>query len=45
MTHIHLIGIGTGNPDHVTGQAQAALHKADLILIPHKGAGKSDLAD
>ena len=45
MTTLHLIGIGTGNPDHVTGQAIKALNGADLILIPRKGAAKSDLAE
>jgi precorrin-6A synthase len=45
MTTLHLIGIGTGNPDHVTGQAIRALNGADLILIPRKGEAKSDLAD
>jgi precorrin-6A synthase len=45
MTTLWLIGIGTGNPDHVTGQAIKALNQADLILIPRKGEAKSDLAD
>jgi precorrin-6A synthase len=45
MTTLWLIGIGTGNPDHVTGQAIKALNGADLILIPRKGKAKSDLAD
>jgi precorrin-6A synthase len=45
MITLHLIGIGTGNPDHVTGQAIRALNAADLILIPRKGPAKSDLAD
>lgn len=45
MTTLLLIGIGTGNPDHVTGQAIKALNGADLILIPRKGEAKSDLAD
>lgn len=45
MTTLSLIGIGTGNPDHVTGQAAKALNGADLILIPRKGPAKSDLAD
>jgi precorrin-6A synthase len=45
MTTLHLIGIGTGNPDHITGQAIKALNGADLILIPRKGAAKSDLAE
>ena len=45
MTTLWLIGIGTGNPDHVTGQAIKALNAADLILIPRKGTAKSDLAE
>ena len=45
MTTLLLIGIGTGNPDHVTGQAIRALNGADLILIPRKGTAKSDLAE
>ena len=45
MTNIQLIGIGTGNPDHLTRAAAKAIESADLILIPHKGAGKADLAD
>ncbi len=40
-----LIGIGTGNPAHLTAQAAAALNGADLILIPRKGPDKSDLAE
>lgn len=45
MIHLFLIGIGTGNPDHLTGQARRAIAEADLFLIPRKGAQKSDLAD
>jgi precorrin-6A synthase len=45
MIRLHLIGIGTGNPDHLTGQALHALNAADMILLPRKGAAKSDLAD
>ncbi|MFN4191520.1 MAG: precorrin-6A synthase (deacetylating) [Tabrizicola sp.] len=45
MITLSLIGIGTGNPDHVTGQAIRALNAADLILLPRKGQAKSDLAD
>lgn len=45
MTTLWLIGIGTGNPDHVTGEAIKALNGADLILIPRKGSTKSDLAE
>lgn len=42
---IILVGIGTGNPDHLTLQAGAALNGADLILIPRKGPDRADLAD
>jgi precorrin-6A synthase len=45
MQHLFLIGIGTGNPDHVTGEARRVMAEADLILIPRKGADKADLAD
>lgn len=44
MNELLLIGIGTGNPDHVTCEGVKAIRAADLILIPRKGAGKSDLA-
>jgi len=39
-----LIGIGTGSLAHVTGEGLAALRDAAVILLPHKGAGKDDLA-
>jgi len=42
---LDLIGIGTGNPDHLTRQAEAAMNAADLILLPRKGDAKSDLID
>ncbi len=44
MIELLLIGIGTGNPDHLTLQAIKALNSADLILIPRKGEAKEDLA-
>ena len=44
MIQLHLIGIGTGNPDHLTRQAVKALNAADLVMIPRKG-GKADLAE
>ncbi|MDD9719393.1 precorrin-6A synthase (deacetylating) [Sulfitobacter sp. PR48] len=40
-----LIGIGTGNPEHLTLQAIRAINAQDLILIPRKGPGKDDLAE
>lgn len=42
---LRLIGIGTGNPDHITLEGVRALRSADLVLIPRKGAEKRDLAD
>ena len=45
MRELWLIGIGTGNPDHLTRAGEAALRAADVILIPRKGAEKADLAD
>lgn len=44
MIELTLIGIGTGNPDHVTAEAAKAMNAADLILIPLKGEDKADLA-
>ena len=44
MYDLTLIGIGTGNPDHVTYQGAEAIRSADLILIPRKGENKADLA-
>ncbi|CUK06310.1 precorrin 6A synthase [Ruegeria denitrificans] len=44
MFDLTLIGIGTGNPDHVTFQGANAIRDADLILIPRKGENKADLA-
>ncbi len=45
MTELWLIGIGTGNPAHVTLEAHRALREAALILVPRKGPDKADLAD
>ena len=45
MIKLLLVGIGTGNPEHLTLQAVRALNSADLILIPRKGPEKSDLAE
>lgn len=44
MIDLTLIGIGTGNPDHLTFQGASAIRDADLILIPRKGENKADLA-
>jgi precorrin-6A synthase len=45
MKTILIVGIGTGNPEHLTVQAINALNRADVLFIPDKGAGKVDLAD
>lgn len=45
LLELYLVGIGTGNPDHLTLQAVKALNSADLILIPRKGETKADLAE
>lgn len=45
MIALSLIGIGTGNPEHLTLQAIRALNAADVVLIPRKGESKADLAE
>jgi precorrin-6A synthase len=45
MRHIYIVGIGTGNPEHLTVQAINGLNKVDVIFIPSKGATKAELAD
>lgn len=45
MIELSLVGIGTGNPDHLTRQGITALNAADLVLIPRKGESKAELAD
>lgn len=44
MIELLLVGVGAGNPKHLTLEAIEALNSADLILIPRKGTGKDDLA-
>lgn len=39
-----VIGIGAGDPDHLTVQAIEALNRADVLFIPDKGTEKEDLA-
>lgn len=45
MLELYLVGIGTGNPDHLTLQAVKALNAANLVMIPRKGETKADLAE
>ncbi|WP_338607221.1 precorrin-6A synthase (deacetylating) [Pelagibacterium nitratireducens] len=44
MKKLFVIGIGTGNPEHLSMQAIAALNRTDVIFIPTKGEEKSALA-
>ena len=43
IDRIRIIGIGMGNPDHVTGEAVRALATVDVFLVADKGDAKSDL--
>jgi len=38
-----VIGIGSGNPDHLTREAVAALNRVDVFFVADKGAAKQDL--
>lgn len=38
-----VIGIGSGNPDHLTREAVSALNRVDVFLVADKGAAKHDL--
>ena len=45
MIALDFIGIGMGNPEHLTNGAIRALNAADIVLLPRKGVDKTDLAD
>jgi precorrin-6A synthase len=45
MRKILVIGIGVGDPDHMTMQAIRALNQASVFFIPDKGTEKSALRD
>jgi precorrin-6A synthase len=40
---IFAIGIGTGNPEHLTVQAIQALRRVDVVLLVDKGSERADL--
>jgi len=40
---VRVIGIGTGSPSHLTGQAIAALRECDVFLVADKGEVKDEL--
>ena len=43
MRKLFVIGIGTGNPEHVTIQAINALNKVDVFFVMDKGDEKHEL--
>ncbi|MEY4547494.1 MAG: hypothetical protein RL685_3689 [Pseudomonadota bacterium] len=43
MRKILAIGIGTGNPEHLTVQAIRALNRLDVVLLLDKGSERADL--
>jgi len=43
MRSILVIGIGAGDPDHMTVQAVKALNRVDVVFLPSKGTEKDDL--
>ncbi len=45
MRRIFVIGIGVGDPDHMTMQAIKALNQVDVFFIPDKGEEKAALRD
>ena len=40
-----VIGIGSGSPDHLTGEARRAMNDVDVFLVADKGPAKRDLAE
>lgn len=45
MRKLLVVGIGAGHIEQITVQAINALNRADVLLVPQKGADKADLAD
>jgi precorrin-6A synthase len=45
MRKIFVIGIGVGDPDHMTIQAIKAINQVDVFFIPDKGTEKAALRD
>ncbi|MHB1554155.1 MAG: precorrin-6A synthase (deacetylating) [Acidimicrobiales bacterium] len=43
MTRIAVIGVGMGEPDHLTGQAVAALNSVDVFFVLDKGSAADEL--
>ncbi|QNP69032.1 precorrin-6A synthase (deacetylating) [Streptomyces roseirectus] len=45
MREIHVIGIGAGDPEHLTLQAVRLMRSTDVFFVLDKGEVKSDLTD
>jgi len=43
VRHIHVIGIGAGNPDHASIQAVEAMRSTDVFFVLDKGEDKAEL--
>ncbi|MEO6629951.1 MAG: precorrin-6A synthase (deacetylating) [Aquihabitans sp.] len=43
MRHVHVIGIGAGNPDHASVQAVEAMRSTQVFFVLDKGEEKADL--
>lgn len=41
---VKVIGVGMGDPEHLTGQAIAALNRVDVFFVLDKGAGADELS-
>lgn len=45
MRTLYLIGIGAGDPDHLTLQAIRAIQRTDVFFVVDKGEAKAELVD
>ena len=45
MRRIAIIGIGSGNPQHLTVEGVATLQQADVVIAIDKGEEKHDLLE
>ncbi|WP_204325248.1 SAM-dependent methyltransferase, partial [Stenotrophomonas maltophilia] len=43
MPHLSVVGIGIGNPEHLTLEAVRALRDADVLFAVDKGDGRDGL--
>jgi len=45
MKKLSVIGIGAGDPDHLTMQAVKALNRLEVVFLMDKGPAKDKLLD